>query len=422
MKGYDILQGLSHIDESFIQEAEVDTLRKNSGVIKLVLPIAASFVILFTSLLLWQRGGDAIITPNGDNLGDSSEDIPPISTTQYSLHLNDTQMVSDARVFLEGHFWYALDEVQLSSLLPNVTQKHDTTGSVHYSSKDDEASLFEVYTYSTISESIKGSVTVALNEIVHDVIIDGEAISSEIEGVEVTAGLFVTDKNSKGERNYIYYAEFMLGEISYYAELVSYGEEANTIFTQFVADIILGGEADLSVFDNPIIPELIDEELTESEAYAEADFGSYLFDVPSDYAFNSAYRWLNQTTNSLFASWSKGYSDISISVSEHNEDSISRLVSPEQTELYDILLYSIPWADSMPSDTRHIIQNPVFKIEELTQEMIEMRGYVLEEVGDPSSESVKMSFCVLYGDVVVDISCEGLSASYLYEQLSKIGK
>ena len=104
-------------------------------------------------------------------------------------------------------------------------------------------------------------------------------------------------------------------------------------------------------------------------------------------------------------------------VKQSDEESGSRIVSPEQTELYDMSLYPIPWADSMPKATRQIIEDPVFKIEDLTLDMIKMRGYTRGESGDPSGNSLCMRLSVLYDETVVEISSEGLSAEYLFHAL-----
>ncbi len=427
MKPKEILEGLGFIDERFINEASVKVQTKKidtNKILKLIIPLAASFALIITSVTIWQQGQPSLPIPpsTGDVppvVGDNTED-PTITTipTEYELHLNVANMISsDRKIAIKGYFWNEMINKQINKVIPIVSQKYDVTGMVHYSSENDVATLFQVDTSVIIDESINGRITISPNEIIRDYIIDGEPILSEIEGISVEAGVFVIDENRKGEKNYIYYADFKMDNTSYYVELVAKNGKAEDVFTELVADIVLGGKADLSIFDNPVIPELIDEELSEQEAYNETDFGKYLFYIPNDYVFNGAYRWLNQNTNSLFASWSKGYNDVSISVYPNDENSTSHIVSPEQTELYDMSLYPTPWAESMPNDTGQIIQNPVFRIEDLTLDMIKMRGYTFNEVGDPSSDSLNLRFSVLYGDIVVEIKSEDLSANYLYDKL-----
>lgn len=55
-------------------------------------------------------------------------------------------------------------------------------------------------------------------EAVGDTVVSGQDVAGEISGVGITGGYFLTDKNSKGERNIIIYAEFPLGENTVYLE------------------------------------------------------------------------------------------------------------------------------------------------------------------------------------------------------------
>lgn len=51
-----------------------------------------------------------------------------------------------------------------------------------------------------------------------DTVVDGEESVSYVDGVAVNAGYFITDANSKGEKNMIYYASFALGGNTVYME------------------------------------------------------------------------------------------------------------------------------------------------------------------------------------------------------------
>jgi len=51
-----------------------------------------------------------------------------------------------------------------------------------------------------------------------DTVIAGKEESKEFNGTSITAGYFVTDPNSKGEQNMIYYATFELGSSKIYLE------------------------------------------------------------------------------------------------------------------------------------------------------------------------------------------------------------
>ncbi|MGN0547565.1 MAG: hypothetical protein ACI4I3_09550 [Acutalibacteraceae bacterium] len=101
-------------------------------------------------------------------------------------------------------------------------------------------------------ENIK--ITVQLTEqTLTDTVIEGTENNTEINGVSVTAGYFITDPNSRGERNAIYYAAFELGNSKFY--LVNSGtkddsEATKNQLAEVIQRLIENGEPDLSSFDN----------------------------------------------------------------------------------------------------------------------------------------------------------------------------
>lgn len=308
--------------------------------------------------------------------------------------------------------------MQAGKLLPNIAKKYQIDGTVNYSYSSGAAWIFNVdASFNANGRDVK--ITIAPDEVVKCYLIESKPVFSEVEGVKIEASIFMTDKNSKDEQNYIYHADFKIDYVAFYVEY--WGEKTDKeFFTNIIADIILGGKADLSILDNPTIPELRDDKLTENEAYAETDFGTYLPKVPNSYLFNGATRYINQVSDYLFASWSQGYDDIRITISKLKKQDKDRIVSVQDKELYDISLYPIPWADSMPRDTREIIENPIFKIEDLTIDILKMRGYIHGETNEPSGNSVNMRFSVLYDGILIDVSTEGVSSEYLFDELSKI--
>lgn len=62
-----------------------------------------------------------------------------------------------------------------------------------------------------------------------DTEIVGNEESTEINGISVTAGYFITDPNSKGEQNAIYYATFQLGDSSIYVENAGAKAESESV-------------------------------------------------------------------------------------------------------------------------------------------------------------------------------------------------
>lgn len=84
-----------------------------------------------------------------------------------------------------------------------------------------------------------------------DTVIEGIENSTEINGTSVKAGYFITDPNSRGERNAIYYAAFEQGNIKYY--LVNSGtknesEATKNQLAEVIKRLTENGEPDLSAF------------------------------------------------------------------------------------------------------------------------------------------------------------------------------
>lgn len=67
---------------------------------------------------------------------------------------------------------------------------------------------------------------------------------------------------------------------------------------------------------------------------------------------------------------------------------------------------------------RDIVENPVFRIDELTLEVVQRRAYEIDDSGD--EPGIRLHFGVLYGDVTVEINAKGLSAERVYEILLSI--
>ena len=85
---------------------------------------------------------------------------------------------------------------------------------------------------------------------VTDTIIDADKEVSEISGVPISAGYFITKANSQGIKDIIYFASFSLGDASVYVELG--GEEANSEHFQneiasIIEKLIQNGTPDISL-------------------------------------------------------------------------------------------------------------------------------------------------------------------------------
>lgn len=86
-----------------------------------------------------------------------------------------------------------------------------------------------------------------------DTVIVGTEKVSEINGITIVAGYFVTDPNSRGEQNAIYYATFEIGDCKVYLENGGMKDDSETIKNQ-LAEVIQklteNGNLDLTSFSD----------------------------------------------------------------------------------------------------------------------------------------------------------------------------
>ena len=81
-----------------------------------------------------------------------------------------------------------------------------------------------------------------------DTVIDGAEKISTVNGISVIAGYFVTDRNSVGKQNAIYYATFKLGDSTVYVENAGDKSESENVkndLSHIIQELINNGELDL---------------------------------------------------------------------------------------------------------------------------------------------------------------------------------
>ncbi len=163
------------------------------------------------------------------------------------------------------------------------------------------------------------------------------------------------------------------------------------------------------------------DDLTFVEALADADFGAYLpSEGPEGFPNERFLRYKHDDIlDFLSGFWDDGgFNLLTWHVERFTEKDAARVASVADLENYDLTLYPIPRAESVPKDKREIVNNPIFPIEELTLDAVKLRAYTLDEAGD--TPGVRMEFSVLVGDVVVEIHSKGVSPEWVFEQLSNL--
>ena len=173
----------------------------------------------------------------------------------------------------------------------------------------------------------------------------------------------------------------------------------------------------------PVVPKLRNESLTIAEARNDPDFGAYLPQgFPSKFRFGVAQRILNQTIDALVVFWyADEYDQLVWNIFKPTEYDLARVVSVNEREKYDLSLYPIPRYESVPREYREYVNNPVFRAEELSFDVIQSRAYYVDnDIGD--TPGWRMEFSVLYGDVVVSVRLKGVSPEHAWEMFAGLGR
>lgn len=341
---------------------------------------------------------------------------PPHATALplYALTFNATENMMSVRPDRRLDFWHELTDAQFAAAFPTLNES--LSAQALYQS---DGTLIEVAAFGSLGTEQHLRIRLAEGMVAQTVLIIPEEPPhiSYVHQVPVTAFM-------SGERDSMYFqAEFILDNIAYHVSLIDSEEAGQQLLTELVNRIIIGGAADLSGLTDPVIPKLRNEQLTLSQARLDPDFGAFLpTNLPPRFGFESAYRFINQDTNSLFVLWSANLNTIRWEVSRPTSFHLEHIVSANEREKFDMSLYSIPLAASIPDELWQYVQNPVFRADELTLDIVRARAYSTGRGGGGASDQRIMNFSALYGDVVVSVSAGGVTPEQIWEMLEGLAR
>lgn len=151
--------------------------------------------------------------------------------------------------------------------------------------------------------------------------------------------------------------------------------------------------------------------------------------LPAGYQFESA-RGSSPANSYLDMSlcWCKGMDDIRLHITEFYavasmpkdvyETFQKRIADPAKPETYDVSLYEIPYADTVPREYYEVFEHPVFKESDFSLEMVEARMKSIPDAGD--TDTPRGNFAVLYDSgILVEFSGRG-SAEDIWEMFESI--
>ena len=162
---------------------------------------------------------------------------------------------------------------------------------------------------------------------------------------------------------------------------------------------------------------LRDEYLTLAEALEDPDFGMYFpAEGPDGFELSDIRRYqFEEKENYLMGFWARGNAYLQWIVQPMTDDAQRRIVSTEDRESYDLSLYPILWSAYTAQENWDTVENPVFRIGELTTEVINARVHTGDE-GMPMC-----NFSVFFDeDILIQIRTKGVSQDWLFQALTQI--
>ena len=437
MKNEKLLNALEKVDEKFITASSPENTKKpkRSKVNAWVKwgTFAACFALIVATVIyiptLWS-GKNPAPNPDPGQLTDRTEEpdiYPPVEIVPgfdmdepceiCEFNYNEVSEVLDAaRKYIPGYFTEELTSEEIAAIIPD--RKASDMTFYGYAGFDGEGTLIDVVLKVNAPFLNDADVTVlfSYDEPFRCYEIQDEPVDSKLNGYDFEVYKWISDSGT------IYYDAF--GHINGCAIQISYvssglDKEQSQRDFEVIADGFSSyeeGKPDLSVIIADTIPEFYDLNLSLSEAQADADFGDFMLgETPSGYTEESIRRYKDQNNDYLSGLWSKGYDDLAWMLSHYTEDDAKRLTSVEDKENYDLSLYPIPRASSVPDELREIVDNPIFAVDELTLDAVYCRAYKVNDSGD--TNGWRMKFSVRYGDVIVEVNTKGVEPEWVYQQL-----
>lgn len=359
---------------------------------------------------------DAPVEPGVPVLPNTPE--PPTLPEQlFDAVYNDVDSVySAAMPNIPAYFPEQLSESELKSL--ELTFKEDWMNFSGVAGFDGDGSLLDVR-MSTPTRVHDAEIHVAISKVwaPRDYLFSSEAQTSTIENVNVN--IYRWENKDK----ILLSADAVIDGANVCFSVETLAEKEAEVKEDFETLIYLYAywfnSERLDEIKAENIPEYRNETVTLSESYNDPDFGAFMpKELPNGFIEENVRRYKNYQLNYLSGLWTKGYSQINWQISYLAEGDEKRFTSVEAVENYDLSLYPIPMAESVPDELREIVNHPIFELEELTLDAVYARSRDTKEAGDVSG--YRTSFDVRIGDIVIRISTKGVSPEWLYDSLKAL--
>jgi len=366
--------------------------------------------------------------PDDDPPADSSgsANLPMLPAVRYPDVTGKSDVARDI-AWPDGSFTVGLTEEQIALILWGTPERYDAAdGKIPsplfwegYSLSaqavyDGKGDLWQVSIFGDAGGTDSFTLLLAPEHLPPTCIVHAYAAVTEVRGVEVSGWMTHYDRNGDGVEEYVYETSLLSHGVGLRFQSVSHNENALPPSLVNWATYADGGLSLDHLLTSESIPDWRKTEFTTlSEARQEEPFAPYL---PENYPFpyGEFYSYLNyqeRSCNMLHIRWSLGYDDVEIDIHlpESGEAPSIPLADPDNPASYDVRLYEIPWADTVPQEYQADFYKPVFRAEEMSLAIIEAR------MTEKDTGGFSCRFCVLHENgVLVSYSCSGLTATEIW--------
>ncbi|MBQ3078279.1 MAG: hypothetical protein IJC43_10515 [Clostridia bacterium] len=367
---------------------------------------------------------DSFLPPSGEALSGTAEGGSEESATEQPVSprpddssaavYNDiSHTLSGSRLWIPGYFEETVDAAELAELLPEDLAALATVTAAT-AGFDGEGAPVELRLSLDLATGAQALLALAPDPLprCYAAADDGEAVST------LAGQPFVLWRQA--------------GEV---LTLAAVGALPNDVHLQLTLSADSAGEGaarpllekllTVLVLDPPTLPRRSGDEipfwqdtaLTHAEALRDADFGALFPTAPPDgFLAESIRRFTDAQHDTLSGLWCKGLAELSWTVRRFEAEDAARLVAPGERERYDLALYPIPRADSVPEALREVVACPVFEADDLSAELLACRADVLADKGDV--EGARFRFAVRCGALLVEVRSKGVAQEWLLEVLT----
>ena len=411
MSGNELLDKMELVDSAYVQAAETASAKKNGWLKWGVLAACCCLVILGTFAAIRGSGEKKLALPAEQKQSAEapfSAEVPMGAAGPIGGIYEDMAPESDDAPLLS--MFTNPDEPETESCYPAPQN-----GQVNY------------------SVPLAGALAACGTEVRYHVVLflfrdeiqlasDDEAVMAEMERLNAAGYAVRYETVEEGGKSFDYFAlqaqmsqlaEFSVNE-DYGYMLFFYGE----VFRDDASSETDGPQ--ISIETEPK-QEYFPVSMTLSEARSDEVFGAYLpQEVPAGFSEEEILRYTEPGNQSLFAVWCSGYDEVDWQIRGFTVADRERLTGVDETENYDLSLYPIPRADSVPRELYQIVHDPIFEADELTMDVVMARAYKTSDAGD--IDGWYMAFSVKYGGILVSVHAKGVEPEWVYRQLKALAQ